>query len=104
MEEMIAECTQMMNSMNNMMGNGMMSGMMQGRMMGSTMTPWWILGWLLVIAVIIALGLAVVWTLRRPGNAVQPGDTSLTILKRRYAAGEIDAEQFEKIKHQLAES
>jgi hypothetical protein len=55
MEEMIAECTQMMNSMNSMMGEGMVGmmggGMTPGGMMGSTMAPWWILGWLLVIAV-----------------------------------------------------
>ena len=111
MEEMIAECTQMMNSMNNMMGGGMMGmmggGMMQGGMMGGmtngVMTSWWILSWLLVIAVIAAIGLAVVWTLRRPGRAGQPGDTALTILKRRYAAGEIDTTQFEKMKVQISE-
>lgn len=109
MEEMIAECTQMMNSMNGMMGEGMMGmmggGMMPGGMMGGNMiTPWWILGWLLVIAVIAAIGLGIVWTFRRPARAVeQRGDTPLTVLKRRYAAGEIDADQFEKIKAQIGE-
>ncbi len=43
MEEMIAECTEMMNSMNSMMGSGMIGimggGMMQGGMMNSVMTP-----------------------------------------------------------------
>jgi uncharacterized membrane protein len=115
MEEMIAECRQMMNSMNNMMGDGMMGmmgdNMMQGGMMGGSMmeggtltgvmTPWWILGWLLVIGAIVAMGLVVVWAFRRPGRADQPGDTPLTILKRRYAAGEIDAAQFEKMKVQI---
>lgn len=100
MEEMIAECTQMMNSMNSMMGDGMMGG---GMMSGSMITPWWILGWLLVIAVIAAIGLAIVWTVRRPGSTDQPGETPLTILKRRYAAGEIDAGQFEKMKVQISE-
>jgi putative membrane protein len=107
MEEMIAECTQMMNSMNSMMGEGMMGmmggGMTPGGMMGSTMAPWWILGWLLVIAVIAAIGLAIVWTVRRPGGVDQPGTTAMTILKRRYAAGEIDADQFEKMKVQISE-
>lgn len=103
MEEMIAECTQMMSSMDGMMG--MMGGnTMQGNMMGSNIiTPWWILGWLLVITVIAAIGLAIVWTVRRPGRVDQPGDTPLTILKRRYAAGEIDADQFEKMKVQISE-
>ena len=109
MEEMIAECTQMMNSMNSMMGNGMMgmmgSGMMQGGMMGDTMTPWWVLSWLLVIGLIVIIGLGIVWAVRRSGGAEQPGgDTPLVILKRRFAAGEIDTEQFETMKHQLAES
>lgn len=108
MEEMIAECTQMMNSMNSMMGDGMMGmmggGMMSGGMMGgNVITPWWILGWLLVIAVIAVIGLAIVWTIRRSGRADQAGDTPLTILKRRYAAGEIDADQFEKMKVQVSE-
>ncbi len=107
MEEMIAECTQMMNSMNSMMGESMMGmmggGMMPGGMMSGTMTPWWILGWLLIIAVIVAIGLVIVWALRRPGQADQTGDMPLTILKRRYAAGEIDADQFEKMKVQISE-
>lgn len=108
MEEMIAECTQMMNSMNSMVGDGMMGMMGGGMMSGGTMgnniiTPWWILGWLLVIAAIAAIGLAIVWTMRRPNRADQPGDTPLTILKRRYAAGEIDADQFEKMKVQVSE-
>ena len=106
MEEMIAECTQMMTSMNSMMGNGMMgSGMMQGGMMGDTMTPWWVLSWLLVIGLIVVMGLGIVWAVRRSGRTEQPGgDTPLVILKRRFAAGEIDTEQFETMKHQLTES
>jgi len=54
--------------------------------------------------VIAAIGLAMVWAFRRPVRAVdQPGETLLTILKRRYAAGEIDADQFEKMKVQIGE-
>ena len=110
MEEMIAECTQMMTSMNSMMGNGMMgmmgSGMMQGGMTGNSLvTPWWVLSWLLVIGLIVVMGLGIVWAVRRSGRTEQPGgDTPLVILKRRFAAGEIDTEQFEMMKHQLAES
>ena len=107
MEEMIAECTQMMNSMNSMMGDGMMgmmgSGMMPGGMMGGTMTPWWVLSWLLIIGLLVVIGLIIVWAVRRSGGTGQPGETPLTILKRRYAAGEIDAAQFEKMKVQISE-
>lgn len=106
MEEMIDECTQMMNSMNSMMENGMMGmmdgGMMDGGMMGmmGMMIPWLILGLLLIIAVIVAI----VWALRNPQRKRQLEDTPLTILKRRYAGGEIDAAQFEKMKVQISES
>lgn len=97
MEEMIASCMEMMNGMGGMMGGGMMQG--------GTMVSLWVLGWLLVIGVIAAIVLAAVWTARRLAvPAPQQTETPLTILRRRYAAGEIDAEQFQKMKTHLGES
>jgi len=81
-----------------MMGGGMMGG-------------WMVLGWLLALVVLVALVVAIVWVLGRAGgNFWSPGDTperpantALDILKRRYAQGEIDAEQYERMKRQLEE-
>ena len=103
MEGMIEQCTQMMSSMNNMMEDGMMNGMRQGGMIGGMMTPWGTLGWLLIIGVVVALALGIIWVAQRSSRPDQPGDTPLIILKRRYAAGEIDSQQFEEMKSQLAE-
>jgi mono/diheme cytochrome c family protein len=74
-----------------MMGDGMMS------MMGWMMAPWWILGWTLVISLIAVAVAGVVWLVRHPRS-----EPPLAILKRRYASGEITADQFEAIKHQLS--
>lgn len=81
-----------------MMGGGMMGG-------------WMVLGWLLALVVLVALVVAIVWVLRRAGgnywspSAIPepPANTALDILKRRYAQGEIDAEQYERMKRQLEE-
>ena len=89
-----------------MMGNGMMDGMMGGGMMG-----WMVLGWLLTLVVLVALVVAIVWAIgravgnfRSPGAASErPANTALDILKRRYAQGEIDAEQYERMKRQIEE-
>ena len=105
MEEMIAQCTQLMKQMNTMMSGtgGMMgSGMMGGGMMGGMMAPWPFLGWALVIGVIVLIMLAIVWTVRRSSGSIQPTETPLGILKRRLASGEIALEQFETMKRQLS--
>ena len=101
MDEMVAQCTQMMSMMQGM-GGMMGSGMMGGNMMGWMMAPLWFLGWALVIGIVIAVVLAIVWTVRRSSGPGHPTETPLDILKRRYARGEISAEQFETMKHQLA--
>jgi putative membrane protein len=55
------------------------------------MTLWWLVG--------IVFLVALVWVVVRALNAGQPGQgdqSPETILRRRYAAGEIDAEEFER--------
>lgn len=125
MEEMITQCSEMMNEMSammdsNMMGSGtmmdgmmggmmsmgsggMMNGMMQGGMMNGFMAFWMISGWLVLIGILVVIVLGVVWVVKRADKTTQPDETPLTTLKRRYAAGEIDADQFEKMKVQVSE-
>ncbi len=84
--------------------NGMMpgdTGNGDSSMMDSMMAPWWILGWLLVIVLVVALVLAAVWAVGRSRTTNQTPGTPLTILKRRYAQGEIDTAQFEDMKRRL---
>jgi uncharacterized membrane protein len=59
-------------------------------------------GWIFWLVIIVALIYAVLWFVRQSGSQSQPGsqlqsgastqtgETPLAILKRRYAAGEID--------------
>lgn len=71
-------------------------------MMGWTM----ILGWILLLALIVGLVALLVWAVRRSSAATQadePSSETLKILKLRYAQGEIDSDQFEKMKQQLDE-
>ena len=53
------------------------------------MSLWWLVGLLLVIAV--------VWAVARTASGPSPADESPpVILKRRYASGEINREQYER--------
>ena len=73
--------------------------------------PLWVLPILLVLgAIFVFLFIAVVFLLVRSfyrseiaPRKLGPG-TPLEILKRRYAAGEISSEEFEKIKQDLGET
>jgi putative membrane protein len=59
--------------------------------------------WALIIAGIVIL---VVWLARnagRTGLAASSSDPALEILKTRYAKGEITKEQFEEMRHTLAQ-
>ncbi len=104
MDEMVAQCNQMMSNMSGMMGSGMMNGgMMGGTMNGSGVwwaSPWFWLGWVMTFALLALVGLALVWVIRRTRSA--PAESPLDILKRRYAQGDIPAEQFEIMKRQLS--
>ena len=76
-----------------MMGPGMMGGFS------------WM--WLMPVFWIFVLGLiiwAVVAAVRRPGesdSSTRQADSALEILKRRYARGEIDKEEYEEKKKDL---
>jgi uncharacterized membrane protein len=51
------------------------------------MSLWWLVG--------IVLFVALVWTLFRAIRSAQPDQSPETILRRRYAAGEMDTAEFE---------
>jgi putative membrane protein len=78
-------------------------------MMGGGMMGWMVLGWLLVVLVLAAAIAGIVLVIVRasrnsppPGSTPErPANAALEILKRRYAQGEIDAEQYERMKRQL---
>ena len=84
-----------------MMG-GMMDGMMGGGMGFGMIFGW--LFWLLILAVVVyaLLGFVRQAGSQASGSSTQAGETPLAILKRRYAAGEIDQAQYEAMKGQLS--
>ena len=58
------------------------------------------------IAVIVGIVLLIRWLIlstRAPGHKAQLEDSALEILKKRYARGEIDKEEFEQKKRDLAQ-
>jgi putative membrane protein len=77
-----------------MMGSGMMEGMGFGAGYGMYFG---MIFWVLVLIGIVAL---VVWAIQRPRGAdfVTGKETALDILKKRYARGEINKEEFEERK------
>lgn len=70
----------------------MMDGMMAG------MGLWMALVALILIAVLVLAVLSSVWLLRRlrNGDDRAPRETPQELLRRRYAAGEIDDAEFER--------
>lgn len=86
----------MMYSTHHQMGNAMMNGMMQ-------MAPWLAILWLLLQLGFLALViLGVIWLIRTLRDQPDKGeDSALTILRERYARGEIDEEEFKTRKHEL---
>ena len=101
MDEMIQQCTQMMNGMANMMGSGMMGGMMGNGSWWASPGYW--LGWASVLALVALIVMAFVWTVRRASRSAPDTEAPLAILQRRFARGEITPEQHEQMKRQLAE-
>jgi len=62
---------------------------------------WYWLGWALPWVIVVLGLIAAMWALR--GSSLLR-ETPVEILKRRYARGEMDADQFEKMKRQLQEN
>lgn len=57
---------------------------------------------MLLFMALIAIGIiAAVRHLNRGTNGVQPGESPLDILKRRYASGEIDKKEFDERRKDL---
>jgi putative membrane protein len=59
---------------------------------------WWAMGanmliWLLILALVIGV---VVWVINRSTTARTRGDPAEEVLRRRFAAGEIDSEEYER--------
>lgn len=75
----------------------MMGNMYDG---GLGMGLWMALWGLIALALLVVLILAIVWLLRalfRPaGHAGQPRDEAEDVLRRRYASGEIDEEEYQR--------
>ena len=72
---------------------GWMNGMMGGFGGGA---PWF---GLLTLAVILVVGLAIAFAVSRPRST---GDEPIEIVRRRYARGELSAEEFEAARKALA--
>lgn len=56
-----------------------------------------IVWWILIIAVVVV----VIRALMKTNNQQDRNETPMDILKRRYASGEIDKEEFEERKREL---
>ncbi len=66
---------------------------------------WMALGWIMMLAfwvLVIAGAVVAVRWMDALGVAGQPPETTLEILRRRYAAGELTKEQFESMKRDAA--
>lgn len=72
------------------------------------MAGWMMIPGLILLLVVVAGVIALaVWAVRRSGTSSQPAgknDAAYEALKRRYAQGEIDSDEFERMKRQLDES
>lgn len=79
-----------------MMGSGMMEGFGGGAGAGAGM----FFGPLLWVLVIVAAVVFVVWFTQKSGQTVSGGthETALEILKKRYALGEINEEEYSERK------
>ena len=75
---------------------------MMGGMMGGGMWIGMIFVWIFWLLVLVAIVYVVVRLLRQPGPQQPSNETPLTIIKRRYAAGEIDQTQYETLKSELS--
>lgn len=58
---------------------------------------------LLLVALVVVLAMVLKRTANRDGDRDKDRETPLDILKRRYAAGEIDKAQYDEMKRNLTE-
>jgi len=77
----------------------MMGNFGMGHEMGFFGMPFFFLFWLLIIVGIVFL---VKWIIAQTKNGDGANETALDILKKRYARGEIDKEEFEEKKRDLS--
>ena len=81
-------------------GDGMMGGWSGSSMMGGWSPIWVLLALILVLAAVASAGLLVAWLFRRgsamPGGVPRGGQEAWEILRRRFAAGEIDDEEYRR--------
>ena len=61
-------------------------------------------GWLFHLLIWAAIILAVIWLVRRliPKTAGQTNDSALELVRKRYAAGEIDQQEFDEMTAKLS--
>ena len=59
---------------------------------------WWL--WLLLIVIVVVLVKSLSGT---TGNAPPDNESALSLLKKRYARGEIDEEEYQRMRKQLKE-
>lgn len=65
--------------------------------MTGSMTAWMVLWALVGLALLIMAGFAIAWFVRHLGTGVSTSDDAAgDILKRRYAAGEIDENEYQR--------
>lgn len=86
-------------------GWGMMGGGMMGSGRGGGGPLWWGISWMLGIIFFAAVVAGVVWLITsivRTGTTTgRVEDNALEILKKRYARGEINKQEFEEKKKDL---
>jgi putative membrane protein len=61
---------------------------------------WWILTLALLVAVVAAVAVLLL-RLRGGGTGAEPGTDALDVLRRRYARGEIDDDEFDRRRTRL---
>lgn len=79
----------------------MMNGGINCMMGGGLMMAGMVVELFLFLGLLVAAGLAIIGLLRRTQEPPRPADTPYEILQRRFAHGEITAEQYAQLKEKL---
>ena len=77
--------------------------MMGNAVMGGAMEPWMIFNMLFGLLIIVGFVLLILWVVKKTRGAEQKPreESAMDILKKRYAEGEINKEEFEEKKRDL---